>query len=134
MTIEELNSVKRIREEIEREETRLESLRGLVPTSRFDDQPRTKPLMSVPERVTIAISELEMKLAGLRDRLADEALSLTEKIFDTFADDNQLMSSVLIRMYAAGLSADEVARSLGYTRGYIWKVHNQAIKRLKAQK
>ena len=63
--------------------------------------------MSVPERVTIAISELEMKLAGLRDRLADEALSLTEKIFDTFADDNQLMSSVLIRMYAAGLSKEE---------------------------
>lgn len=112
MTIEELNSVKRIREEIEREETRLESLRGLVPTSRFDDQPRINQLMSMPERVTIAISEAEATLAELANALIEASAELAEKIFQTFAD-NPLMSSVL-------------------TRSYVWKVHNRGLKRLTA--
>ena len=133
MTIEELNSPMKIREEIRRKTSEVEMLREMFHTSVIDGQPKAKPLLSMPERLTIAISELEATLAQLANDLIDVSAELTAKIVSTFAD-NQLMSSVLIRMYAAGLSADEVARSLGYTRGYIWKVHNQAIKRLKAQK
>ena len=130
MTIEELNSVKRIREKIDRENQRLEMLRVMsVPTSAIDGLPKAKPLMSMPERVTIAISEAEATLEELANNLIEASAELTEKIFQTFAD-NPLMSSVLVRMYVADLSADEVARSLGYTRGYIWKVHNQGLKRL----
>lgn len=51
MTSEELNSVKRIREEIKRKNSEIEMLRVMsVPTSTIDGQPRTKPppLMTDP--------------------------------------------------------------------------------------
>lgn len=128
MTFDELNRVRALRKQLDSEIARLEALH-LSATSlcrQLDGLPRSKPLTSTPERLVAAIVAAEQKISELTAALDESTTQLAAAIYATISDN--LIATVAVMNFCAGLSINEIARRMNYTHNYIWKLRRRAIK------
>lgn len=133
MTFEEINSVKNLRAEFERERQKLESLRLLAEScyvSSFDGLPRAQSLTSKTEKFAVRISEAEERIKILAAEIEREAADLAAIIWSVISDN--LLADVMTRHFCAGLSLGDIGKQLSYTRDYIWKLRKRGVKILLA--
>lgn len=132
MTFDELNRVRALREQLAAEIRRLETLRLSAASlcRQLDGLPRSTPLTSTPERLAAAIVDSEQKISELTAAIDESATELSAEIYSTISDN--LIATVLVMNFCAGVSTGEIARRLNYTRNYIWKVRRRGIKILTA--
>ena len=132
MTFAELNSCRLLRKQLDSEIARLEALRLSANSlcRQLDGLPRSTPLTSTPERLAAAIVDAEQKISELTAALDESTTQLAAAIYATISDN--LIASVLVMNFCAGVSTGEIARRLNYTRNYIWKLKRRGIKILTA--
>lgn len=133
LTIEDLNEPKFIREEISREQSKLEALKISATSFNFamnDTKVQSKAQTAATEKFALMIFEAENRLSELESKLADVTSKLAKKICVAFR--NGLFVSILIQHYCGGRSFSVIANKLNYTRDYVWKLHKRAIAALSA--
>lgn len=128
MTFDELNRVRALREKLAAEIRRLETLRLSASNlyRQLDGLPHSKTLTSPTERLVAAIIDSEQKISELTAALDFAVTNLAEEIYSTISDN--LIATVAVMNFCAGVSIGEIARRLNYTHNYIWKLRRQAIK------
>lgn len=128
MTFDELNRVRALREQLAAEIRRLEALRLSANSlcRQLDGLPRSKPLTSTPERIAGAIVDAEQKISELTATLDSAVTNLAEEIYSTISDN--LIATVAVMNFCAGLPISEIARRMNYTNNYIWKLQRRAVK------
>lgn len=134
LTVEELNSAKMIREEISREQSKLEALKISATSLNFamdDVKVQSKAQTSKTEKFATLIIEAERRIDELESKLVEVSAELANKISLTFSR-NALFVAVLIQHYCGGLNFTAIAAKIGYTRDYVWKLHKRAIAALSA--
>lgn len=132
MTFAEINSCRLLRKQLDSEIARLEALH-LSATSlcrQLDGLPRSKPLTSTPERLAAAIIDAEKRISEITAAIDETATELSAEIYSTISDN--LIATVAVMNFCAGLPISEIARRMNYTHNYIWKLRRRAIKILTA--
>lgn len=130
MMINELNSVRNLREELARECRRLEDLRTCAAlTSReLDGLPKAKATTSAVEKISVAIVDSERRIEELTEAIALASAELVTAISATIT--KPLMMSAMIRRYVACQTFSTIAAELFISKDYVSKLCKRGIRQM----
>lgn len=140
MTYEELNVIKRLRKKLLDREQRLAALNLLVesitpPFTRdkdgftcLDTLPKSHPVESRPEALTVRIAEAEERVAATRAQIAAEIPLLTEKIQREVTDETE--QALLIHRYVNCKHFRDIGLAMGFSEGHVYFTHRRILKNL----
>lgn len=122
-----LSAVVELRRELEKEKSRLESLKAAVTnlTVKLDELPRSSARVSRTEKLATQIIDSERRIAELEIELVNQALNLTEEILRRVAGQS---ANVLLMRYIRIKSFEDIAARLNYSRSYVSRLHRQGVK------
>lgn len=83
------------------------------------------------ENLIVKIDEKERKINSEIDRLTGLKSDIAEEIYKI---DNENYSEVLFRRYILLERWDKIADEMGYTIGYVFQLHGEALKRIVVSK
>ena len=129
MTIAELNEVRDLRAELNRELDRQRSLEDAINslTSLIDGLPRSHNSTSRTERLATLLVDTSEIIRDLNERIITATVALTEKIFRT--DLSNVERDILIQRYVKCLSFKRVASEINLSIDYIFRLHRSALKK-----
>lgn len=129
MTIAELNEVRDLRAELNRELDRQRSLEGtinsLIPS--LDGLPRSRSFTSRTEKFATLLVDTSEIIRDLNERILTATVTLAEKIFMT--DLSNIERDILILRYVKCLSFKRVASEINLSIDYIFRLHRSALKK-----
>lgn len=130
MTIEELNEVRGLRAELERELERQRSLETAINsfTATIDGMPRATECTSRTERLATLLVDTTDIIRTLNERILEVAVRLTERIMQSDLTTHE--RDVLILRYVKCQSFNKIANETHLSRGYMFRVHSDALKKV----
>lgn len=130
MTILELYEVRHLREQLNRELARQHSLETAIDglTTAFDGLPRSTSHTSRTEKLATLLVDTSEIIRELNERIIEAAIRLTERLFEIDLTDNE--RKILQLRYVKGLSFNAVAAEVNLSRGYTFRVHSDALKKV----
>ena len=138
MTFEELNIVRKLKNQIADENRKLQALKiviGAFPHKYGKSENNVSSAgvaKSDFENFSIQIADTEKKIENLQVKLCEEIPKLTEKIQKNFSDRN--VQTLLIYRYVACEYFRDISFLMGYSENWIYWKHNQILKSLESIK
>lgn len=132
MTVDELNSVQRLKAEIYSELENLESLKTCAETlaiSKVDGLPHAKVYQSQTEKFVIKKMESEKRLSDLSTALMN-AYNLLTATIETKLKDKPMLQVVARYRFLVGNSVAEISARLNYSQRHVFKLQQQVVKLL----
>jgi len=130
MTVLELYEVRELRSQLAREVERQQSLEAAIDglTATLNGLPHSTTVTSRTERLATLLVDTAEIIRDLNERIIAATITLTEKIFtaDLLPDER----NVLLLRYVKGLPFNRVADEVHLSRGYMFKVHSTALKKV----
>lgn len=129
MTIAELNEVRDLRAELNRELDRQRSLEAAIDglTSMIDGLPRSQSSTSRTEKLATLLVDTSEIIRRLNERIITASVALTEKIFA--ADLSNVERDILIQRYVKCLSFKRMASEINLSTDYVFRLHRSALKK-----
>ncbi len=130
ITYDELNAVWTLKNQVEREQRRLVDLVIVSQsiTTVWDGMPHAKPLTFKVERLSLLIAECKKTIDDLSAQVIDCKLNLLTKLQSLKL--KEMHERVLSYHYVSCLRLNDVAKTIGFTRRYVNKLHAQALNAL----
>lgn len=130
MTIIELYEVRELRNELTKELDRQRSLEAAIDglTSTLDGMPHAPNRTSRTERLATLLVDTTDIIRTLNERIIEAAVRLTERIVQTDLTTHE--RDVLILRYVKCQSFNQIANKINLSRGYMFRVHSDALKKV----
>lgn len=129
MTILELNEVRNLRDELNRELGRQRSLEAAIDgiTSTIDGMPRSTGYASRTEKLATLLVDTSEIIRKLNERIVTASIELTERLF-TF-DLTVCERDILIQRYVKCLPFRKVAAAVNLSIDHTFRLHRTALKK-----